>query len=139
MSLINLILISHGAFAAGMREAAEMILGPQEQLEVFGLYPGDTADNFAEKLEKAIEGFGDPDHTLLLADLPSGTPSNTAMLMVMKHHVHALSGYNLPALLEILTLREEMGPGELVAAAMEAGREAFVNADDVIKEREGRV
>jgi len=75
----------------------------------------------------------------LLADLPSGTPSNTAMLMVMKHHVHALSGYNLPALLEILTLREEMGPGELVAAAMEAGREAFVNADDVIKEREGRV
>jgi len=56
MSLINLILISHGAFAAGMREAAEMILGPQEQLEVFGLYPGDTADNFAEKLE-AIEGF----------------------------------------------------------------------------------
>ena len=119
--MINLILISHGAFAAGVREAAEMILGPQENLEVFGLYPGD------------------PDHTLILADLPSGTPSNTAMLMVMKHHVHALSGYNLPALLELLTLREEMEAGELIAAATEAGREGFVNAEQVIAEREGTV
>lgn len=137
--MINLILISHGAFAAGVREAAEMILGPQENLEVFGLYPGDTVETFSLKLEQAIDSFGDPDHTLILADLPSGTPSNTAMLMVMKHHVHALSGYNLPALLELLTLREEMEAGELIAAATEAGREGFVNAEQVIAEREGTV
>ena len=137
--MTNLILISHGAVAAGVREAAEMILGPQEQLEVFGLYPGDTVDTFAAKLEKAIDDFGDPDRTLILADLPSGTPSNTAMLMVMKRHVHALSGFNLPALLEILTLRDEMDPGELIAAAASAGREGFVSAEDVIAEREGTV
>ena len=97
--MINLILISHGAFAAGIREAAEMILGEQECLTVFGLYPGDTAESFSSKLEKAIDDFGDPANTLLLADLPSGTPSNTAMLMVVKRGVHAISGYNLPALL----------------------------------------
>lgn len=133
--MINLILISHGAFAAGVREAAEMILGVQDRLAVFGLYPGDTVESFAQKLEQQIDEFGEPDNTLLLADLPSGTPSNTAMLMVMKRGVHALSGYNLPALLEILTLREEMGVQELIASATEAGREGFVSADDVIKER----
>ena len=133
--MINLILISHGAFAAGMREAAEMILGAQEKLVVFGLYPGDTVDTFAEKLEQAIDEFGEADNTLILADLSSGTPSNTAMLMVMKRGVHALSGYNLPALLEILTLREEMNVQELISAGIEAGREGFISADDVIKER----
>lgn len=133
--MINLILISHGAFAAGMREAAEMILGAQEKLAVFGLYPGDTVDTFAEKLEQAIDEFGEADNTLILADLSSGTPSNTAMLMVMKRGVHALSGYNLPALLEILTLREEMNVQELISAGIEAGREGFISADDVIKER----
>lgn len=133
--MINLILISHGAFAAGMREAAEMILGTQEKLAVFGLYPGDTVDTFAEKLEQAIDEFGEADNTLILADLSSGTPSNTAMLMVMKRGVHALSGYNLPALLEILTLREEMNVQELISAGIEAGREGFISADDVIKER----
>ena len=133
--MINLILISHGAFAAGMREAAEMILGAQEKLAVFGLHPGETVDTFAEKLEQAIDEFGEADNTLILADLSSGTPSNTAMLMVMKRGVHALSGYNLPALLEILTLREEMNVQELISAGIEAGREGFISADDVIKER----
>lgn len=133
--MINLILISHGAFAAGVREAAEMILGVQEKLAVFGLYPGDTVESFAEKLEQAIDEFGDPDNTLILSDLPSGTPSNTAMLMVMKRKVHALAGYNLPALMEILTLRDEMSVRELIASAVEAGREGFVSADDVIEER----
>lgn len=135
--MINLILISHGAFAAGIREAAEMILGEQEQLAVFGLYPGDTVESFASKLEKAIDDFGDPANTLLLADLSSGTPSNTAMLMVLKRGVHAISGYNLSTLLEILTLRSEVPMEELIASALTAGREGIVSADDTIREREG--
>ncbi len=137
--MTNLILISHGALAAGMREAAEMILGEQEQMAVFGLYPGDTGDSFAEKLEQAIDQFGDPANTLILADLPSGTPSNASMLMVLKRGVHALSGCNLPALLEILTLRAEVSMDELLAAACESGRLGIVSADDIIKEREGNV
>ena len=134
--MINLILISHGAFAAGMREAAEMILGEQEQLAVFGLYPGDTVETFSSKLEKAIDDFGDPANTLLLADLPSGTPSNTAMLMVLKRGVHAISGCNLPALLEILTLRTEVSMEELIASALASGKDGIISADDTIKERE---
>ena len=134
--MINLILISHGAFAAGMREAAEMILGEQENMAVFGLYPGDTVETFSAKLEKAIDDFGDPDNTLLLADLSSGTPSNTAMMMVLKRGVHALSGCSLPALLEILTLRDEVSMPELIAAGMEAAKDGLVSADDTIKERE---
>ncbi len=137
--MTNLILISHGALAAGMREAAEMILGEQEQMAVFGLYPGDTGDSFSEKLEQAIDQFGEPGNTLILADLPSGTPSNASMLMVLKRGVHALSGCNLPALLEILTLRAEVGMEELLAAACEAGKLGIVSADDIIKEREANV
>ena len=137
--MINLILISHGAFAAGIREAAEMILGEQDRLAVFGLYPGDTVETFSTKLEKAIDDFGDPANTLLLADLPSGTPSNTAMMMVLKRGVHAIAGCNLPALLEILTLRAEVSMEELISSAMEAAREGIISADDTIKERESQV
>lgn len=115
-----------------------MILGEQAQLAVFGLYPGDTVESFSLKLEKAIDDFGDPGNTLLLADLPSGTPSNTAMLMVLKRGVHAVSGCNLPALLEILTLRSEVAMPELIAAALEAGRAGILSADDTIKEREAQ-
>ena len=52
--MIELILVSHGSFAAGLREAAEMILGEQEQVSVLGLYQGDSPDSFAQKLEELI-------------------------------------------------------------------------------------
>ena len=109
---------------------AEKLIGELRKCEIKPFM-----DTFAEKLEQAIDEFGEADNTLILADLSSGTPSNTAMLMVMKRGVHALSGYNLPALLEILTLREEMNVQELISAGIEAGREGFISADDVIKER----
>lgn len=130
--MINLILISHGSFAAGVREAAEMILGEQENLEVFGVFPGDTLESFSAKLEKAIDRFGDPENTLILSDLPCGTPSNTAMMMALKHHVRALSGCNLPMVVEVLSMRTEIGMDELIETACQAGRDGIVSAQDLI-------
>jgi len=135
--LINLILISHGTLASGLREAAEMILGDQSQLEVFGVFPGNTVESFSEKIEKAIQQFHDPENTLILSDIPCGTPANTALMMVMKHHVHALSGCNLPLLIEVLSLRTEVGMEELLKTACESGRAGIVNAEEIIAERLG--
>ncbi len=133
--MINLILISHGSYAAGLREAAEMILGEQENLEVFGVFPGDTVDIFSEKLEKAIENFNDPAHTLILADLPGGTPSNTAMMMVLKHKVHALVGTNLPMLIDILSMRSDMEMDELKEEALTAAKNGIIDANALLSER----
>jgi mannose PTS system EIIA component len=133
--MINLILISHGSYAAGLREAAEMILGEQENLEVFGVFPGDTVEIFSEKLEKAIENFNDPAHTLILADLPGGTPSNTAMMMVLKHKVHALVGTNLPMLIDILSMRSDMEMDELKEEALTAAKDGIIDANALLSER----
>lgn len=131
--MINLILISHGSFAAGIREAAEMILGEQENLEVFGLFPGDTLESFSAKIEKAVDRFENPKNTLILSDLPCGTPSNTALMMALKHHVYVLSGCNLPMVVEILSMRTEVGMDELIEIASQAGRDGIVNAQDLIE------
>ena len=74
--MIELILVSHGSFAAGLREAAEMILGEQKQVSVLGVYQGDSPDSFAAKLEQLIDETGDPKNVLVLSDLQSGTPYN---------------------------------------------------------------
>ena len=130
--MINLILVSHGSFAAGIREAAEMIFGEQDKLEVFGVFPGDTVDSFSAKIEKAIQNFGDPSNTLILSDLTGGTPCNTAIMMVLKHHVKAMSGLNLPMLIEILSLRDEAPIDEIIAEASKVGKEGIVTADELI-------
>ncbi len=134
--MVHLILISHGSLAAGMREAAEMILGKQDDLEVFGLYQGDTVESFSQKIEAVIEDFGNPNNTLIVSDLPSGTPANSAMLMVLKHKVHAISGCNLPTFLEILSLRDdETDILQLIDSALEVGKAGIVSARNIIEER----
>lgn len=132
--MINIILVSHGSYAAGLREAAEMILGEQENLEVFGVFPGDTLDAFSAKVEKAIQQFNDPAQTLILADLPGGTPSNTAMMMVLKHHVHALIGCNLPMLIDVLSMRSELEMEDLKKEALETGRNGILDAEEKLSE-----
>lgn len=132
--MINLILISHGSLAAGIREAAEMILGEQENLEVFGVFPGDTLEAFSSRVEKAIRNFADPENTLILSDLPCSTPSNTAMMMVLKHHVQTLSGFNLPMVIELLSMRSEIGMEELLKTACQAGRDGILSGADLIEE-----
>ena len=125
--MVNVVLVSHGSMAAGMREAAEMILGEQENLEVFGVYPGDTIETFSDKLDKLIGLFSDPANILILSDLAFGTPSNVTGMMVLKYHVRAVTGCNLPMLIEVLDRREDATVEELVGIAMEAGAKNIVD------------
>ena len=134
--MINIILASHGFFAAGLREAAEMIMGDQKDLEVFGLYPGDTLESFSQKVEKAVEEFNDPENTLILTDLMGATPSNTALLMSLKHKTYALSGMNLPVLIELLSIRDEMGIEDVIKEISAVGKKGIISS---IELQEGQV
>ena len=130
--MIELILVSHGSFAAGLREAAEMILGEQEQVSVLGLYQGDSPDSFAQKLEELIGETGDSKQVLVLSDLQSGTPYNAGMVMAMKQGSACIAGTNLPMLLEILSLRDEMEMEELLQVACSTGKSGIVNSTDLL-------
>ncbi|MEA4871150.1 PTS system fructose-specific EIIA component [bioreactor metagenome] len=130
--MIELILVSHGSFAAGLREAAEMILGEQEQVYVLGLYQGDSPDSFSQKLEELIGEAQDCKNVLVLSDLQSGTPYNAGMVMAMKRGSACIAGTNLPMLLEILSLRDEMEMEELLQVACSTGRSGIVNSTDLL-------
>lgn len=126
--MVDIILISHGAFAAGLREASEMIMGEQERISVLGLYPGETREYFTSKLEKIVDECPSPKNVLVLADLQSGTPFNAAMVLVLKKGITCITGVNLAMLLEILSARDESGVRELVEIAKNAGTKGIVDS-----------
>lgn len=136
--MIDLILISHAALAAGMREAAEMILGEQENLSVFGLYPGDTLDYFAAKIEQAIDSCPSPDNVLILSDLKCGTPDNASMMMVLKKGVTCMTGCNLPMLLDVLSMRDECTVREIVELASNTGKNGITHSVQIQAEYQNK-
>ncbi len=130
--MVELILVSHGSFAAGLREASEMILGEQEKVSVIGLYQGDSPDSFAQKIETVIDEAEDSKNVLVLSDLQTGTPYNAGMVMALKRGSACIAGTNLPMLLEILSLRDEMSMEELLQVACKTGKTGIVNSTDLL-------
>jgi len=104
--LIGVLVISHGNFASGLLNAAEMIMGTQEQIKTAGLQPEEGPESFRETLEELVQEVDDGEGVLVLADLMGGSPANAgAYLLNQDIKVDLVTGVNLPMLLEVLTVR----------------------------------
>ena len=104
--MVGIILASHGAFADGIKESAQMIFGAQEKFEAVVLKPSMGPDEFRANLEAAIKKV-DSDQVLFLCDLWGGTPFNQASAVLDGHEDKwaIVAGLNLPMVIEALSER----------------------------------
>ena len=51
---MKVIVVSHGSYARGLVDTAQMIAGEQEDLEAFGLEPEESVDTLREKIERVL-------------------------------------------------------------------------------------
>ena len=126
--MINILVMSHGEFAEGICKSAEMIIGGRENLKPVIFNPGESLDTLVEKLKRAINEFDNDFSHLLLIDIFGGSPSNaTALLLAENYKINAVSGVNLPMLLEALTERENTDVDTLVQQLKTAGNDGIVD------------
>ena len=104
--MVGIILASHGAFAEGIKESAQMIFGEQDKFEAVVLKPSMGPDEFRANLEAAV-GKVDSEEILLLCDLWGGTPFNQASAVLDGHEDKwaIVAGLNLPMVIEALSER----------------------------------
>jgi len=132
--MFAIIIGTHGEFANGILESAQMILG--EDLVKSGvraviLKRGEGPENVIEKYKKAIEELGSPERVLFLNDLRGGTPYNAAStLAVGDEHYGIVAGVNFPMLIGMI--QEQMTDDgsasikELMQKAVDAGKEGII-------------
>jgi PTS system mannose-specific IIA component len=118
----------------GMRDAAEMIIGPQEQLRVISVQPGDGGNDVLEGLTKAVKEVDSGDGVLMLTDLFGGTPTNIGCALLGEASIEVVTGFNLPLLIKALTSRRDvMSISELARTASEYGRRHISVAGDLLQ------
>ena len=123
--MVSIVLASHGAFAAGIKESGSMIFGPQENVAAVVLTPDMGPDDMHKKLLDAIATFDDQEHVLFLVDLWGGTPFNQISRILdeeKKEDWVAVTGLSLPMLVSAYGAR--MGADTAVAVAQEIYPEA---------------
>ena len=104
--MVGIVLASHGGFADGIAQSAQMLFGEQKDFAHVILEPSEGPDDIRGKMEKAIASFENQDEVLFLVDLWGGTPFNQANGLAEKHDKWAIvAGMNLPMVVQALTER----------------------------------
>ena len=111
----NIILISHGSMAEGVKASLEMIVGKQDHVHVVALTPDGDNRQFEEELLKKMTALNGS--SLIIADLLGGTPCNVALSNYLEsENVEIIAGMSLPLVIEA-TLNSTATVKELIQAA----------------------
>ncbi len=109
----NIILISHGSMADGVKASLEMIVGQQEQVRTVSLKPDGDNNQFETDLLVEMKALNGP--SLIIADLLGGTPCNVAVKLFSEDEtVEIIAGMSLPLVIEA-ALNPAVTTKELVA------------------------
>lgn len=113
----KILIATHATYAAGIRAAAELILGPQPGITTICAYTEGVI------LEKALEEYFDacmPDEeVVVLTDIYGGSVNQACMKYMERPGVHLLTGVNLALLLQVITMEDMEGLQEAVNEARE--------------------
>lgn len=106
-SQLPIILASHGPFAQGLLECAEMLIGTQEDIRVISIQRESNINEVKKQLFDTYQQINQGNGVLILVDLLGGSPCNLASELVLTQNDVALyCGINVPTFLEILSNRD---------------------------------
>lgn len=128
--MVGIVLASHGGFADGIAQSAQMLFGEQTNFAHVILKPEEGPDDIRGKMEEAIASFDSQDEVLFIVDLWGGTPFNQANTLVEKHSDKwaIVSGMNLPMVVEALTQRmvnDKATAHEIATAVIKPGKDGI--------------
>ncbi len=133
--MIGLVLVTHGCLATEFRSALEHVVGPQTQLETVTIGPEDDMDGCRQDILQAVCRADAGDGVVVLTDMFGGTPSNLAISCMNGSKVEVIAGMNLPLLIKLASVREDLTLDEAVIEAQEAGRKYINVASHVLTGR----
>jgi mannose PTS system EIIA component len=130
--MIGVVLVTHGGLAGEFRAALEHVVGHQEQIATIAIGPDDDMEHQRAEILAAIKRVDTGSGVALLTDMFGGTPSNLAISVMDEAHVEVIAGINLPMLIKLATIRNEIPLADAINQAKEAGRKYISVASQVL-------
>lgn len=113
----NIVLISHGGMAEGVKSSLEMIVGKQANVHTVSLRPDSDNLQFEKDLNEKMKALNGS--TLIIADLLGGTPCNVAVKNYLEDdEVAIFAGMTLSVVIEAV-VNQRATINELLCLAKE--------------------
>lgn len=111
-----IIVAAHGRLARELINSTEMIFGKQENIQAIEFIPGENTENLKNKYKECLKNVEGSEEVLILVDLFGGSPYNAAFEIALPNeNMDILTGVNVPMLLEILEMRENLSIKDIIS------------------------
>lgn len=119
----ELILVSHGRFSEGLRDALGMFIGENmASVHAIGLQPGEDTHILAARFKKLMSELQPDAKLIVLGDIIGGSPLTTITNVLYQEGILekavVLGGMNFPMALNAAILKDSLKQQEFVTAVM---------------------
>lgn len=126
------LIASHGDFAKEMVNSVQMIMGPAVNINSISMHPHTSIENIKEELNSLIVQGGEENEYIILTDVLGGSISNLCTEFV-SNKVNIITGFNLPMMLEMISLQEKMDTNELIDYCINQGKKGIIHVNKVVQ------
>lgn len=120
--MVGMLIATHGGFAEGLLNAAELLAGKQEKVKAIGLYHGDGIGEFEERVLAMLDELDEGDGLMVFVDILGGSPANVVMRAISSgRNIKAIAGVNMGMMVQAVMMRESCSLEELCRTCYEAG------------------
>lgn len=125
--LTHIIIATHGTLAEGLLNAAELIIGPQDNVNTYSLNPEDSIEVFIQHMKDIVSTLNHP--LLILVDLLGASPYNAfaQALSEVNQPCVLMTGVNLPMVIEACMSRDNESLASLSDHLKQTGQDGITS------------
>ena len=130
--MIGIVVVSHGKLSKELVAATEHVVGEQMRFKSISIEAEDDIEARCEQIRDTAKACDVGLGVIILTDMFGGTPSNLAMSIMGSGNIEVISGVNLPMLIKLAEVRDELPLSEAAQTAADAGRRYINIASELL-------
>lgn len=105
--MVNVLLVTHGILGLGLLASAERILGMESRIQVISFFEGEKVKTLQVKIGSELQKFSRGE-VFIMTDIKGGIAWQACTRLPDKCTFTLLSGVNLPMLIEVMLLMQDV-------------------------------
>ncbi|MBN1381717.1 MAG: PTS fructose transporter subunit IIA [Deltaproteobacteria bacterium] len=133
--MIGVLITTHGNVGQELIRAAELIKGNLKKLAFISIDQSKSVEELQKEINTAIRKLDQGQGVLILTDLFGGTPSNISLSFLKPGKVEVITGVNLPMLLKLRDINEDIGLVEFAKYIQDYGKKNISLASEILNKK----
>ncbi|HEX9813559.1 MAG TPA: PTS sugar transporter subunit IIA [Myxococcota bacterium] len=132
---IGVVIVTHYQIGEEFLHALRLIVPNAPDFLSVSIDPKQSVDEMRQLIDKALKRASRGAGVLVLTDMFGGTPSNMSLSFVEETGVEVVTGLNLPMLIKLATLTEDMSLDALAKFIKKYGQRNISVASEILPEK----